>query len=193
MPAVLAAASARCPHARSGMRGGGQKRPGYRFAHPGYACRISTKKNLDVNELLEVLEKHKARLLALPGCTGVAIGYKEVAGEVIDQLAIIVFVEKKQKDMAADYLVPAILDGVPVDVVEKTFGYKKTATDPFARFPQVFSGISITPRDASEIWGTFGCIIHTTGNAQVPNGNYLLTNQHVLLYADPQNPNSRWW
>jgi hypothetical protein len=54
----------------------------------------------------------------------------------------------------------------------------------------VFSGISITPLETPPPWGTFGCIIHTTGNANVPNGNYLLTNQHVLWYADPHNPNS---
>jgi hypothetical protein len=137
------------------------------------------------------LNKHKARLLALPGCTGVAIGYKEVAGEVIDRLAIVVFVERKQKGIAADCLVPAILDGIPTDVVEKTFGYKLTATDPFARFTQMFSGISITPLGNPDGWGTLGCIIHTTGNAHVPGGNYLLTNQHVLSKADPNQPGNR--
>ena len=141
-------------------------------------------------KLIETLEKHKARLLSLSGCTGVAIGRKVVAGEITDQLAIVVFFDKKQAGVAPSDLVPAVLDGVPTDVVEKTFGFTPTATDPFERFDEVFSGISITPRDTSPAWGTLGCIIRTTGNAFVPNGDYLLTNQHVLWYADPNNPNS---
>jgi hypothetical protein len=144
-----------------------------------------------VAELTEILEKHKARLLALPGCTGVAIGYKEVKGEVIDQPAIIVFVKRKQNNVAADHLVPEALDGHPTDVIEKTFGFKLTATDPFARFPQLIGGLSITPRDNPPTWGSVGCVIHTTGNAHVPHaGDYLLTNHHVLTYADPANPES---
>jgi len=163
-----------------------------------------------MSELVETLNKYKSRLLALPGCTGVAIGYKEVDGEIIDRLAIVVFFAKKQEDVAPDYLVPAMLDGVPTDVVEKTFGFKKLTaanrsalaeteprrlggTDPFARFTQLFSGISITPFDAAPAWGTLGCIIHTTGdpNHNIGPGNYLLTNHHVLWYADPNNRNSR--
>jgi len=144
-----------------------------------------------VAELSEILDKHKARLLALPGCTGVAIGYKEVKGEVIDQLAIIVFVKRKQNNVAADHLVPQALDGTPTDVIEKTFGFTLTATDPFARFPQLIGGLSITPHDAAPVWGSLGCVIHTTGNAHVPHaGDYLLSNHHVLTYADPANPNS---
>lgn len=157
-----------------------------------------------MDELVETLNRHKARLLSLPGCTGVAIGYKVVKGELIDRLAIVVFVEKKQKTVAPGYLVPAMFDGVPTDVVEKTLGFKKLAgtnqspsigaspfklseTDPFARFQEVFSGISITPFDFPYYWGTLGCIIHTTGNANIPAGNYLLTNYHVLAYADSRN------
>jgi Trypsin-like peptidase domain len=144
-----------------------------------------------MSELSEILAKHKTRLLSMPGCTGVAIGYKEVKGEVIDRLAIIVFVKRKQPDIAAEHLVPAVLDDAPTDVVEKTFGLALTATDPFTRFPQLMGGISITPRDVPPPWGSLGCIIHTTGNAHVPHaGNYLLSNQHVLSYADPANPHS---
>lgn len=143
-----------------------------------------------MSELFETLEKHKAHLLSLPGCNAVAVGRKVTAGETLDQLAIIVFFEKKLDSVSADYLVPSMLDGIPTDVVERTFGLAETATDPFARFDKVFSGISITPRDVPPPWGTFGCIIRTTGNGNVPAGDYLLTNQHVLWYADPANPNS---
>tara|TARA_R110002072_G_scaffold291054_2_gene459019 strand:- start:209 stop:970 length:762 start_codon:yes stop_codon:yes gene_type:complete len=143
-----------------------------------------------VDSLPQILENAKSQLLSLPGCTGVAIGYKEVAGELIDQLTIIVFVEKKRLDVSEAERVPSEIDGAPVDVIERSFGLELTATDPFARFAQVFGGISITPRDVPPPWGTFGCVINTTGNAHVPAGDYLLTNQYVLSYADPNNPNS---
>ncbi len=143
-----------------------------------------------MSELIKALEKHKAQLLSLPGCAGVAIGYKVTAEELIDRLAIVVFVEKKRVDLAPNDRVPAVLDGMPTDVVETTFGHVPTATDSFARFGQVFSGISLTPRDAPPAWGTLGCVIRTTGNVHVPHGDYLLTNQHVLKYADPTNPES---
>lgn len=145
-----------------------------------------------MSELVRVLDKHRAQLSGTPGYTGSAIGFKVRAGEILDQPAIVVFVDRKRQDLAADQRIPASLDGVPTDVVERQFGFVRTATDPFARFAQVFSGISITPHAVPEAWGTFGCVIHTTGNPahQVPAGTYLLTNQHVLAYADPHNPNS---
>ncbi len=143
-----------------------------------------------MDRLLETLGRHKARLLALPGCTGVAIGFKVVGGTATDRLAIVVFVERKRTGVSPAESVPAVLDDVPLDVVERRFGLQLTATDPFDRFDEMFSGISIASRDNPPAWGTFGCVIHTTGTADIPAGNYLLTNQHVLEYADPSNPHS---
>jgi hypothetical protein len=143
-----------------------------------------------MSKLIQAFNRHKTQLLSLPGCTGAAIGYKVTAGKTLHELAIIVFFEKKFANPSPDSRVPPIVDGILTDVVEKSFGFTLTATNPFARFKEVFSGISITPRDTPPPWGTLGCIIHTTGNANVPAGNYLLTNQHVLWYADPANPDS---
>jgi hypothetical protein len=143
-----------------------------------------------MSDIKAALQKYKNRLLSLSGCTGVAIGYKEIKGEVIDQLAIVVFVKKKQHTPDSEQLVPAMLDDFPTDVVQKDPGLELTATQPFDRFEQLIGGISITPRETPPAWGTLGCFIRTTGNMHVAPGVYLLTNQHVLYYADPANPNS---
>lgn len=143
-----------------------------------------------MSDLIETLERHKAELFARPGCTGAAIGYKVRSGEILEELAIVVFVERKSIDLEPGRMIPPVLDGVLTDVVEKSFGLTPTATDPFDRFSELFGGISITPRDTPPPWGTLGCIINTTGNAHVPAGDYFLTNEHVLWYADPNNPNS---
>lgn len=143
-----------------------------------------------MSDINSVLEKYKQKIFGIPGCTGIAIGYKEVKGEVIDEISIVVFVAQKMNDVDSKNMIPKVLDGFTTDVVQKRVGLELMATDPFARFSDVFSGISITPQDTPPPWGTLGCIIHTTGNHNVPPGNYILTNQHVLWYADPNNPNS---
>jgi hypothetical protein len=131
-----------------------------------------------MNDLTQVMERYKPWLLSLPGCTGVGLGFKEIGEKIIDQLAIVIFVKKKRKDIGSDFLIPKMLEEVPTDVVEQNLGLELTATDPFDRFDKLFSGISITPRDAPPIWGTLGCIVRTSGNANVnvPPGVYLLTN-----------------
>ncbi|RDV03827.1 hypothetical protein [Undibacter mobilis] len=142
-----------------------------------------------MTDIQKVFEKHKEHLLSLQGCTAVAIALKKSGSQKSKTPAIVVFVAQKRRDLPADQRVPATLDGIPTDVVERKFGIALTATDPFARHPRLFSGISVTPRSAAEVWGTIGCIIQTNGNgANIAPGNYLLTNQHVLKWADPTHP-----
>lgn len=139
--------------------------------------------NANLESAKSILEIHKTDLLSLPGCTGVAIGFKRVAGEETDQLAIIVFFREKLTRPSEEYRVPGEIDGVVTDVIEQEeLGFDLTATDPFARFDQLFSGISVTPWEAHPAWGSMGCFIYTPGDPanNVPGGNYLLSNQHVL-------------
>jgi hypothetical protein len=59
-------------------------------------------------------------LLSRPGVTAVDVGYKTVGGRKTDQWAIVVYVKKKGTFASAD-LIPPFIQGVPTDVVEKTF------------------------------------------------------------------------
>lgn len=132
------------------------------------------------------LARHKKNLLSLHACTGVAIGFKSVRGEETDRYAIIVFVKEKLSRPPRDQTVPRELDGVITDVVEQEqLRFDLIATDPFARFDQLLSGISVTPREASPTWGSIGCFINTPGDIHngVPPGDYLMTCQHVLQYV----------
>lgn len=137
-----------------------------------------------------VLDRRKKNLLRIPGCTGVGIGFKKVKEEETDRLAIIVFVDKKLAQPPKENAVPGELDGVITDVVEQEeLGFDLTATNPFERFEQLFSGISVTPSEASPTWGSIGCFINTPGDVgnNVPPGDYLMTCQHVLQYVTPHN------
>ncbi len=52
--------------------------------------------------------------------TGVDVGPKYVNGRRTDELAIRVYVEKKS-DVAAADAIPEEIEGVPTDVIERTF------------------------------------------------------------------------
>jgi hypothetical protein len=138
----------------------------------------------DLTRVQEVLDSHRERLLGVPGCTAVAIGRKQIAGEDTEQLAIVVFVEKKVARVAPGEEIPTDLDGVLTDVVEHHFSPHIITTNPHERFDPLISGVAITPDAVPNTWGSIGCFVHTTGKAGVyPAGNYLLTNEHVLRHA----------
>jgi hypothetical protein len=75
------------------------------------------------SELRGAKERGETQLLALPGITGVDIGYKEVGGEPTDRLTIRVLVaEKKPRgQIPAKQRVPEDIDGHPTDVIERRF------------------------------------------------------------------------
>lgn len=67
-----------------------------------------------------VKEKHEASLLSKKNVIGVGIGFREKDGRMTDQMALVVSVSKKfvpGKVSTAD-LIPAEIEGVPVDVKE---------------------------------------------------------------------------
>jgi hypothetical protein len=136
-----------------------------------------------MDALPAILERHRAALFALPGCTAVAIGKKIAAGKRTNTDSIVVFVKKKGH-VPAGGAAPALLEGIPTDVVEKTFDFRPTNIDPFQRFNPLVGGISLTSWEDSSVYGSVGCFIIADGQVpQVPYGNYLLTNQHVLAVA----------
>jgi hypothetical protein len=74
-----------------------------------------------VEELKQIQASHEPELFAKAGVHAVGIGYKTVAGKQTDELAIVVLVERKLSSDSIDAanLIPASLDGVPTDVVER--------------------------------------------------------------------------
>ena len=70
----------------------------------------------------EVLDRHRRELLAIPGCTGAAIGKKVVAGRQTDTTCIVVSVRRKGRPLEPGTEVPAQLEGFPTDVIERGAG-----------------------------------------------------------------------
>ncbi|MFD4637292.1 trypsin-like peptidase domain-containing protein [Lentzea sp. NPDC058436] len=131
----------------------------------------------------EVLERHKERLLDLPGCTGVSLGRKVAGGTTTDEIAIVLHVAHKG-DQDPDTAMPATIEGFPTDVVEATYRFENMSTDPFERHDPLFGGISVTALEDSSNYGTIGCFVKADGTvATVRAGVYLLTNRHVVTAA----------
>lgn len=67
-----------------------------------------------------VKRKYEITLLQKKNVVGVGVGYRERAGRLTEEIAIVVNVSRKlpARMLAADDLIPETLDGVPVDVRE---------------------------------------------------------------------------
>ena len=74
----------------------------------------------ELSEIRRIKEEVEAELLALPGITAVDIGVKYVGGKPTDVTAIRVYVRKKQ-DVPPEQTIPAEIQGVATDVIERTF------------------------------------------------------------------------
>ncbi|GAF97105.1 unnamed protein product, partial [marine sediment metagenome] len=73
-----------------------------------------------LDRLKEIKKRHSQELFNLPNVNGVGIGFKEVNGEVTDQIAIRVYVVKKVAGgtLGKDGLVPSRVEGTITDVIE---------------------------------------------------------------------------
>ena len=75
---------------------------------------------ISLDWIRRVKEKYEDSLLNRKNVIGVGIGFKEEAGQVTDQMALVVSVSKKLADneIGDTDLIPTELEGVPVDVKE---------------------------------------------------------------------------
>jgi hypothetical protein len=146
-----------------------------------------TSSNAKYRMLHTAVTDRREELLALPGVTAVAIGRKEVNGEPTGELSVIVFVERKlpEREIARNNVRLHLPEDVPSDVVEREFDIVEAATDPLRRYEPMYCGLSISTVAIPNQYGSIGCFIRTDGNANVPAGTYLLTNQHVIGNAAP--------
>ena len=79
-----------------------------------------SKASSEVERVQIVKRKYEAELLQMPNVVAVGVGFKSIKGEIRDQMAIVVNVEQKinKVELTEQALLPEMLEGVPVDVVE---------------------------------------------------------------------------
>src|SRR6266568_4085543 len=74
-----------------------------------------------VDEVIAIKERVEAQFLGAPGVTGVDVGYKEVGGQRTEQVSIRVHVAQKTDNVPDDQRVPAEIEGVATDVLERRY------------------------------------------------------------------------
>jgi hypothetical protein len=139
----------------------------------------------DYERVLAAKQATASRLLAVPGVHTVAIGAKQVGGYSTNELAIVVFLEKKRaaSELPADELIPPELDGIKTDVVESE-PIRLLSADPDKHRP-LTGGIQVQLGEGIGITGTMGCLVQTNE----PQPRILgITNHHVVSTSSSVTP-----
>ena len=74
----------------------------------------------EIEKIRRVRKKHTPRLMKKANVIGVGVGYRHQAGQQTDELALVVMVSRKIPIhlLSPRDVIPAVIDGVPVDVQE---------------------------------------------------------------------------
>ncbi|MFJ3303406.1 hypothetical protein ACIPSA_09820 [Streptomyces sp. NPDC086549] len=120
-----------------------------------------------IEELVAIKQQVEQHYIDQPGVTGIDVGYKEVGGELTDQIAVRVHVARKTDDIPADQRVPEEIHGAVTDVVERVYELHVTSL-PVALLPDakhyspLRGGVSMGPsRDIGDsiFAGTLGAVV----------------------------------
>lgn len=136
----------------------------------------------DLERYEVVKRRHVGDLMHYPNVTGVGIGYRVVGGRRTDEQCIRVYVSEKvpERDLPAEAVLPRIIDGIRVDVIEADFqalfgGSDLSLSERRARHPIVLvGGVSVGGLSVSA--GTLGSTVYMPGSG----AQLLLSNWHVL-------------
>ncbi|MDL1955997.1 MAG: S1 family peptidase [Candidatus Desulfofervidus auxilii] len=124
-----------------------------------------------------VREAAEEEVFLFPNVVGVGIGFKTVGGQITEEICIKVYVEKKlpQAELAAEAIIPAEYEGIPLDVEE----VGKIEAQVFkTRLRPARPGYSIGHYRITA--GTFGCLVKDVCCSEI----YILSNNHVLANSN---------
>jgi hypothetical protein len=154
-------------------------------------------------EIRPVKEAQEQQIFERAGVTGVDIGYKMVGGKRTEELAIRIYVDKKQPQdaLAKGEMIPKTLRGIKTDVIERRFVLQPSRLriqdikiqEDATRYATLHGGIGIGPCRAVHLEppdvdapgnyvfvGTLGAVVtdRATGD------HMLLSNFHVMCVND---------
>ncbi len=139
---------------------------------------------LTPGQILELRERARAQLDAIPGVRAVGFGVKVVDSELTGQRALRVYVDEKKPldELPPDQVIPDEIEGIPTDVITIPRGQEFGTQDTSMHSPLI-GGITITnmkpiPAGGFE-GGTLGCFA-TMDGVSGPKNVAVLTNNHVL-------------
>jgi hypothetical protein len=153
----------------------------------------------DMLHAQQVLASVQESWLQRPGVTAVDLGFKWSHGRMTDELAIRVHVKEKKPlaELSEEELFPEEVDGIPVDVIEATYGLQLVPEGDLQleaaldgrdqRFDPIPLGVSIGNKYTTA--GTLGAKVLDAGTSQ----EMILSNWHVMVgTADPEPDLAIW-
>ena len=77
--------------------------------------------SISLEQATQIQSRFEVGVLHLPGVTGVDVGQRRVDGQYTNELALRVYVASR----AAAPALPAVFEGLPVEVIERSFGLQR--------------------------------------------------------------------
>jgi hypothetical protein len=138
-----------------------------------------------ISQAATAKQLHLPKLISRPNVVGVGVGLRQRNGRVQDEVCVVALVRRKRPRtaLAPEAVVPAELDGVPVDVLE--VGELRAQAVRTARLRPAPGGCSIGHFQITA--GTLGCIVRDRSSG----ARLILSNNHVLANgneAQPEDP-----
>jgi hypothetical protein len=128
---------------------------------------------------------HLATLLTRPNVVGVGVGLRQRGGRVQDEVCVVALVRRKRPrtGLAPEAMVPAEIDGVPVDVLE--VGDLRAQAARTDRVRPAPGGVSVGHYQITA--GTLGCVVRDrAGGARlILSNNHVLANGNEAALEDP--------
>ena len=139
---------------------------------------------MDLNAIRAARRRHVESLLKKINVVGVGVGWRIRDGKQTEEQCIVVSVTRKVPlaSLWPAEVVPSVLDGVRVDVVE-TKAFTAWGFDPKLKHRPAMPGISIGHHNITA--GTLGCVVQDTyGNRRILSNNHVLANSNAGVGGD---------
>jgi len=139
----------------------------------------------ELQEISEIQQKRRVKLLKKANVIGLGIGYKETAGKSTKELSLMVLVRDKPelKALSKKDVVPKTIDGVQTDVLKvgKVVAYDTSRE----RHRPAIPGVSIGHFAVHA--GTFGVVVRDaqTNELLILSNNHILANGNNAQLGDP--------
>lgn len=138
------------------------------------------------NQLTEVQRRFQRELMAKAGVIGVGIGFRDVKGEMTNEVTLVVLVEQKAPidAIAPQDRVPEEINGIRTDVIEVGKIVAQLGSRDRYR-PVIPAGVTIGHYRVTA--GTLGAIVYdnVTGEPLILSNNHVLANSNDALIGDP--------
>jgi hypothetical protein len=128
--------------------------------------------------VVQAKERHKEVILAKPNVVGVGLGYKDIRGQITDELAVVALVIQKvpKAGLHPDSRVPSEVDGIVTDVIQ--VGELRALSSHTDRIRPIPGGVSIGHYKVTA--GTLGCVVYDKDTRE----RLILSNNHVLAESN---------